>query len=109
MVEFNDRADEGAELYHAHNLLLNTTLGVGVLGGVLLLAMFASQFLALVYHPSMLPDVVFALIAVNSLSEVALFHSFADAAIVLWMMALLWRRVDASLARSTVRLVSEEN
>ncbi len=97
MIEYNFGREEYSGVYHPHNLLLNVVLGNGLPGGMLFLGMVASQVVAFFRRPSIVPDVTLAIVVLGGLTEVIIFYPIPGACTMLWLIALFWRQMGASL------------
>ncbi len=97
MIEYNFGREEYHAVNHPHNLLLNVVLGTGLPGGVLFLGMAGSLLVAFFRRPSILPDVVLAVVLIGGLTEVVIFYPIPGTCTVLWLIALYWRQMGMSL------------
>jgi O-antigen ligase len=107
MAGYNFGLSEDLALYHAHNTLLNITLGIGLPGGALLVMMFLSQGVAFVLRPNAFPDIILALIVISGVTEVSIFHPIPDVCSALWLAALFWRQAGLSLRDDSGRIALE--
>jgi hypothetical protein len=107
MVEFNRNRGDFSAVFHPHNLLLNVLLGMGVPGGFLLLGMIAGQVVEFFKHPSILPDITLGIVLIGGLCEVVIFFPFPGACTLLWLTAVFWRPMGASLEQDSGPLATE--
>ena len=84
-------------LHHAHNVLLNTIVGTGLLGGAILLAMLGSLVFGFLRKPELFPDIVLAAMFVAGLTESVFFGPMPRSHTVIWLIALYWRQIPPSL------------
>lgn len=80
--------------HHAHNLLLNTMLGSGIVGGAMLLAMIVAQIRRMFTTPAAFPDAMLALVCVGGLADYVMLNPIPDSHTALWLLALCWRPMD---------------
>jgi O-antigen ligase len=85
------------DLHHAHNLLLNVTLSTGFIGGFLVLAMLLSQLLRLFRAPVDFPDLAVVVVLLAGLTEPAILGPMPRGSTLIWLIALFWRQMGASL------------
>lgn len=85
------------DLDHAHNLLLNVTLCTGVAGGLLVAFMLFAQLRALVRKPALFPDLALVTVLVGGLMEPILFGPMPRGSTIIWLIALFWRQMGASV------------
>ena len=97
---------EALPLNHAHNLLLNVMINMGVPGGILLLLTCLAQIRAAVFRPSAFPDMMIVMILFSSFSDVPVYSAIADGATLIWFSSIVWRPVCDQLA-SQSREVAE--
>lgn len=83
--------------HHAHNLILNVTLGGGVLAGALVASTLVVQISRGLNEPNLFPDVVTALICVGGMADAVMLNPVPDSHTLMWMTALHWRGLGASL------------
>lgn len=88
--------------HHAHNLILNVTLGGGILAGALVAATLISLIGRGLHEPNLWPDVVTALICVGGMADVVMLNPVPDSHTLMWMTALHWRSMGASLRTDNV-------
>lgn len=87
---------------HAHNLFLDVMLATGVVGGLLVAAMFLAQLRGLLTCPQPVVDLLLVLVFVAGIPEAVLFNKLpTNAFTIAWLIALCWRQTGASLAGST--------
>ncbi len=96
------------ETIHAHNIFLNMALCGGVVGVLLLAAMFLSLGWGFVRSPDAVPDMVLVLAFVGGMTEAVVFSPMPRLYSVIWLIALFWRQVGASLGGRTTSLCSEQ-
>lgn len=84
--------------YHAHNLLLQTVLGTGWIGGVLLVGMFASLAFERMRGPAAFPDGIFAFMFISGIAHCVMFTPIPDSNTTLWILALMWRQSSGVVA-----------
>ncbi len=94
---------------HAHNIFLDIALSGGVIAALLLAAMFLSLLWGFVRNPDPVPDMVLVLALVASITEPILFSPMPRSHMVIWLIALFWRQVGASLDDREVPLCSEKD
>jgi len=106
----NEGGPDWAAGSHAHNLLLNTMVETGVLGGMLLLGMFLAQLIRAYHGLHLLPLVLTALVLVDGVTGTAVFTTVPNAHTMLWIAALFpgWAAMDSPgeqepLSSGTVR------
>ena len=97
MVDLNDDAGQDMAGFHAHNLILNVTLGAGIPAGLLLVAAFLSQGINMLLRPRIFPDVIFVLVMIGGIADAVMLNPIADSFTVLWLIALFWRQMGATL------------
>jgi O-antigen ligase len=85
------------DLHHAHSLLLNVILCTGLLGGLLLAAMIVQQVVLAAARPDALPDMVLVFVLVAGITEPLLFGPMPRSHTVIWLIALFWRPLCASV------------
>lgn len=83
--------------HHAHNVILNITLGGGVLAGGLVAATLLALALRGVSEPNLFPDMVATLICVGGVADAVMLNPVPDSHTLMWLAALHWRTVVASL------------
>ncbi len=76
---------------HAHNVLLNVMVNAGVVGGLLLVAMFLTQMSQMFAKPSLFPDMLLVTVLVFGFTDNSLFAVVPDAPTFLWIVAMVWR------------------
>jgi exopolysaccharide production protein ExoQ len=94
---------EHLAVYHAHNQLLNVVLSVGLVGGLLLVAMFVTQLGSWVVRPQTFPDAVLVLVIVGGLADNMVFTPIPDACTLVWLIALFWRTTGRSVGDGIAR------
>ncbi|MGO9111419.1 MAG: O-antigen ligase family protein [Thermoguttaceae bacterium] len=82
---------DGFAINHAHNLLLNVMINTGVVGGLLLVAMFLAQVSQMFSRPSTFPDMMTVMVLVFGFADIPLFSVVPDAPTLLWIIAMVWR------------------
>lgn len=97
LTEFSNHAYGENDLHHAHNLLLNTILCVGLFGGVILVAMLLTQLGKLLTSPSIFPDLILIVVLIIGLTEPVLFGPMPRGSTIIWLIALFWRQLDKFL------------
>lgn len=86
---------------HPHQLLLDCLLETGVIGLLLLGAMFVTQGYRLWTAPTPFADVVTVLVFVSGLTETPIFNPVPEAFTLSWLIAIFWREiVDRNSFRS---------
>ncbi len=93
--------DELQPLRHAHSELLNVVLCTGWFGGLLLAAMLLQQALAFWRRPDALPDYILVLVFIAGLTEPVLLTPMPSVLTIAWIVAMLWRNLDAPSAGIT--------
>lgn len=83
--------------HHAHNLILNVTLGGGVLAGALVASTLVGLIGRGLSEPNLFPDVVTALVCVGGMADAVMLNPVPDSHTLMWMAALHWRSLGASL------------
>lgn len=83
--------------HHAHNLILNVTLGGGVLAGALVASTLVGLIGRGLREPNLFPDVVTALVCVGGMADAVMLNPVPDSHTLMWMAALHWRSLGASL------------
>jgi O-antigen ligase len=83
------------QAYHAHNLLLDVTLGTGIPGGLFILAATWMLVRALVAEPCAFVDTITLVILIAGLTEPTVFSAVPNSSTVFWIIATLWRPVRA--------------
>jgi O-antigen ligase len=78
---------------HAHNDLLNMTLGTGLFGGAMLLGIFVTLLVQMLRKPSTFPDLIMVSMLLGGLTESKLFAPATDWNTVALLLALRWRQV----------------
>ena len=87
---------------HGHNLFLDVMLATGVVGGLLVAAMFLAQLGGLLMRPQLVVDLLLVLVLVSGIAEAVLFNKLpTNAFAIAWLIALCWRQTGASLASNT--------
>lgn len=76
---------------HAHNVLLNASLGTGIIGGAILAAIFLYQLYRLFVDRTDFPDTILILILAGGFSESPLFNPLPGALTLLLFASLFWR------------------
>ena len=82
---------------HAHNVLLNATLGTGLIGGALLAGVFLCQFFRMFVDRTDFPDTILLLILAGGFSENPLFNPLPGALTLLFFVSLFWRENQAKV------------
>lgn len=100
LFEFDGNSFSRGELHHAHNVLLNTLLTTGAVGGLLLLAMALSLVDGALRFRELFPTLVLLAIAVTGLTESMLYGPMPRIHTIVWLLALYWHQSE------TVRPVS---
>ena len=85
------------ETIHSHNIFLDVTLSGGVVGGLLLAGMFLSLLWGFVRSPAAVPDMILLLVLVGGITEPVVFSPMPRLYTVIWLIALFWRQLGASL------------
>ena len=76
---------------HAHNVLLNATLGTGLVGGGILAVVLVYQIFRLFTDRNDFPDTILLLILVGGFSENPIFNPLPGALTFLFFASLHWR------------------
>lgn len=97
LASFSNHAYEANDLHHAHNLLLNVALCTGLVGGLLVVAMLLTQLWGLFRRPATFPDLAMVTVFFGGLTEPILFGPMPRAGTIIWLIALFWRQMGASL------------
>jgi len=84
----NEGGPDWAAGSHAHNLLLNTMVETGVVGGMLLVGMFLAQLVRAYHGLHLLPVLVTALVLVEGVTGTAVFTTVPNTHTMLWIAAL---------------------
>ncbi len=75
---------------HAHNILLQPTVALGVPGGVLVLALLIWNLYCLIRYPNVIFHAFMVFIFVLGLVETPLLGPFPDAMTLMWIAACFW-------------------
>jgi exopolysaccharide production protein ExoQ len=76
---------------HAHNVLLNATLGTGLIGGALLAIVFLVQTFRMFVDRNDFPDTVLLLLLAGGFTENPIFNQLPGALTFLFFASLSWR------------------
>ena len=104
LYEYNGNSYQMGELHHAHNTFLNVMLTTGIVGTLLLAAMFLGLFDNVIRYRELFPALVLVILVVAGLTESLLFGPMPRTHTVLWLLALYWHQSE--IARSDKRLVT---
>jgi O-antigen ligase len=80
---------------HAHNLLLNVALCMGIPGALLLLAMIGHQLIDALRRPSVVPTIAVAILLVAGITEPLVFGPMPRSHTVILLISLFWRQTGA--------------
>jgi hypothetical protein len=69
--------------------------------------MIAGQVVEFFKHPSILPDITLGIVLIGGLCEVVIFFPFPGACTLLWLTAVFWRPMGASLEQDSGPLATE--
>jgi len=97
LAAFTSSGYDVNDLHHAHNQLLNVVLCSGVVGGLLVAAMLLHQTSALFRRPDAFADVATVFVLVVGLTEVVLFGPMPRSHTLIFLIALFWRQIGASV------------
>jgi len=104
LASFHNSGYDYNDLHHAHNQLLNVTLSTGLVGLAIVAAMFLAQIRRLLTRPDAFPDLVTVLVLVAGLAEVVLFGPMPRSSTAIWLIALFWRQMSASVEDRTTHV-----
>jgi O-antigen ligase len=79
---------------HAHNMILQSLLNVGVIGTLFLVLALTWQAEALVKRPAAFRDLLFILVVITGLTEAAALRPEPNTLILLWFMSLVWEEAS---------------
>ena len=91
---------------HAHNLWLNITLCSGLIGLTLMAAMTLGLGYRALTQPNPIPDMILVFVLVAGITEPVLFGPMPRAHTVLWVLALCWRPMNATLEKPSPALAN---
>ncbi len=86
--------------FQAHNLLLNITLCLGLVGGGIVVLTMISQFYGMAFRRNLLPDALVVLVIVGGVGDMMMFSPIPDSHTLLWLTALYWRQTNAKLSNN---------
>jgi O-antigen ligase len=98
LARYPGSASDDFQPLHAHNLWLDVAVTTGLIGVLLYAAMIAQQAVGFVRRPAAFPDMALLLVLVAGNTEPVLFGAMPKTHTVLWMIALVWRGLAASVA-----------
>jgi O-antigen ligase len=81
---------EQQKLSHAHNMMLQSVLTVGIVGTLPLLAVLAWQAIAFFKNPVPFRDLLFLLVALMGIVEAAALLPTPNALMLLWFVSVFW-------------------
>jgi O-antigen ligase len=89
------------ETVHAHNLWLNVAMCGGFVALVLMALMFLNLARNAIVWPNAVPDMILAFVLLAGITEPVLFGPMPRSHMAIWILALCWRPLRASLADSS--------
>jgi O-antigen ligase len=87
------------ELHHAHNTFLNVALTTGLVGTLILAAMFLGLFDNVLRYHQLFPALALAVVTVAGLTESLLYGPMPRTHTVLWLLALYWQQSSVERLR----------
>lgn len=96
LQDFNGHSYTLGTLHHAHNVFLNITLTTGIVGAVILSAMYLSLFEGVLRNRQLFPALVLVVIFITGLTESPILGPMPRTHTVLWILALYWHQSDQS-------------
>jgi O-antigen ligase len=99
LYEFNGHSYHMGELHHAHNTFLNVMLTTGLVGVLILAAMFLGLLDDVLRYRQLFPALVLAIVSVAGLTESLLFGPMPRTHTVLWLLAVYWHQSSARGSR----------
>lgn len=92
LYDFNGNSYKIGDLHHAHNTFLNVMLTTGIVGTLILAAMYLGLLDSILHYRRLFPTLVLAVITVAGLTESLLFGPMPRTHTVLWLLALYWQQ-----------------
>ena len=92
LYDFNGESFGTGQLLHAHNSVLNMTLSVGVVGGLIYVAMLLGLLDGLLRRRGIFPGVVLVALLLCGLTESVVFGPMPRSHTVLLLLALCWNQ-----------------
>lgn len=89
------------ETHHAHNVLLNVTLGTGIVGLVPLAGALLWMATAAVRRRCDVADIILTVVVVLGMADVSILHTLPDACTGMWLLALFARDACAEQGGSS--------
>lgn len=84
-------ADHYWKTQHAHNIFLNSSLGTGIIGVILLVTIFLRQCFLAIVSPGYFPDAMLLLILIGGMTENPILNPIPGMSTMLFVWSLLWR------------------